>query len=390
MVKQQKDLDFAPGERYSYSNTGYNLLAVLVEKVSGESFGNWTREHIFQNLGMHSSAFLEDPSRIIPQMVYSYSPTENGYAKESTSLTAMGSSSLFTSLDDLVLWVQHFNKQIENKDPVYLRMLDNGLLNNKDTVHYGYGLELRSRGPFRVVSHTGGWAGYRTIVSNYPEAGLSIILLSNRGDFNPTGYAHQIADLFLGSVGNNAAQAEPIEQLPEVSLDSALAPKYPGTFKLGDGWYITLSLENGKMMTQANGEPKFPMTPKSSLDFWIDAYGASIKFLHQPGGSMDTLIYKKIRAPRISPLVATPGQLNEYAGHYSSEELSTAYRMVSDGQGLSLHHFRLGELGLTPDPLTPGLFSCDLGRIEFDRIKGKVTGLRLSGGRIKNIRFDKK
>lgn len=390
MVKQQKELDFVPGERYSYSNTGYNLLAVLVEKVSGKSFRNWTREHIFQILEMRSSAFLDDPSRIIKQMAYSYSASDSGYTKKTTALTAMGSSSLFTSLDDLVLWVQHFNKRIGEKDPVYLRMINKGLLNNKDTVHYGYGLGLSTRGPHQVVSHTGGWAGYRTIISNYPEAGLSIILLSNRSDFNPSGYANQIADLLIGPVDSITAPADTIEKLPPVSLDSTLARKYQGMFKLGDGWYVTLTLENGKMMTQANGESKFPMTPKSSMDFWIDAYGASVKFLPHPDGRVDTLIYKTIRAPRIIPLATTAHQLNAYAGNYSSEELSTVYRIDSDGQRLWLHHFRLGDLELTPDPLTPGLFGSNLGRIEFDQLNGKVTGLRLSGGRIRNIRFEKR
>jgi len=72
-------------------------------------------------------------------------------------------------------------------------------------------------------------------------------------------------------------------------------------FRLGESWYVTLTLENGQLMTQANGEPKFSMTPKSSEDFWIDAYGASMKFLTNANGSVDTLIYKTIRAPRINP-----------------------------------------------------------------------------------------
>jgi len=390
MVKQQKELDFNPGERYSYSNTGYNLLAVLVEKVSGISFKQWTQENIFQPLGMNSSAFLDDASRIIKNMAYSYSPADSGYSKAFTALTAVGSSSLFTSVDDLIIWVLHFNKQIREKDPVYVRMLEKGLLNNKDTVHYGYGLGLDKRGPHPLISHTGGWAGYRTVITNYPEADLSIIILANRGDFNPSNYAFQIADLFIAPVRNKDTPADTIQNLQPVSLDTNLAKKYTGMFRLGESWYVTLTLENGQLMTQANGEPKFPMTPKSPVDFWIDAYGASMKFLNNNSGAVDTLIYKTIRSYRINPVAPTTEQLNAYSGIYSSEELSTTYKIDTDGQKLWLHHFRLGNIELIPDPVKPGLFSSDLGRIEFDEAKGKITGLRLSGGRIRNIRFDKK
>lgn len=390
MVKQQKELDFIPGERYSYSNTGYNLLAVVVEKVSSKSFKQWTQENIFQPLDMNSSAFLDDASRIIKNMAYSYFLADSGYSKAFTALTAVGSSSLFTSVDDLIIWVLHFNKQIREKDPVYLRMLEKGLLNNNDTVHYGYGLGLDKRGTHQLISHTGGWAGYRTVITNYPEVDLSIIILANRSDFNPSNYAHQIADLFIDPVGNITTPADTIQKLPQVSLDTTLAKKYTGMFQLGNGWFVTLTLENGQMMTQANGESKFPMTPKTPEDFWIYAYGASMKFLTNGDGAVDTLIYKTIRAPRINPLMPTLEQLIAYSGIYSSEELSTAYSIDSDGQKLWLHHFRLGDMELMPDPVTPGLFSSDLGRIEFDQVNGKITGLRLSGGRIRNIRFEKK
>jgi CubicO group peptidase (beta-lactamase class C family) len=197
MVRHQKDLDFVPGDRYSYSNTGYNLLAAIVEKISGISFRQWTQEHIFQPLAMNSSSFLDDPSKIIKDLAYSYSPKDSGYVKVLSALTALGSSSLYTSVDDLIKWVIHFNQELKAKNPVYLNMLQDGLLNNKDSVHYGYGLGLGRQGPYRVISHTGGWAGYRTIITNYPEEELSIIILSNRGDFNPNAYANRIAALFL-------------------------------------------------------------------------------------------------------------------------------------------------------------------------------------------------
>jgi hypothetical protein len=161
-------------------------------------------------------------------------------------------------------------------------------------------------------------------------------------------------------------------------------------FRLGDGWYVNLTLANGQMWTQANGESRYLMTPKTLQDFWIDGYGASMHFLQNTSGIVDTLIYKNIRAPRVIPLVTSAIDLSLYVGKYFSEELSTEYILDLDGQNLVLHHFRLGDIRLEADPITKGLFNSELGRIEFDKAGDQVTGLKLSGGRIRDIRFERK
>lgn len=101
MMKYQKELDFEPGSQYSYSNTGYNLLAAIVEKVTGKSFRAWTDENIFNPLAMNSSHFQDDYTRIIKNLAYSYSQDGAEVKKVPGELTAYGSSSLFTSLEDL-------------------------------------------------------------------------------------------------------------------------------------------------------------------------------------------------------------------------------------------------------------------------------------------------
>ncbi|MEP7322822.1 MAG: serine hydrolase [Saprospiraceae bacterium] len=389
MVKQQKDLDFLPGDRHSYSNTGYNLLALIVEKVSGASFRSWTQEHIFSPLKMSSSSFQDDPSRVIKNMVYSYTPRESGYTKNPNALTALGSSSLYTSVHDLILWVNHFNEQLKSKNPVYVNMLNDGILNNKDSVHYGYGLGLGKQGKYRIVSHTGGWAGYRTIITNFPEEELSIIVLGNRADFNPNAVANRIVEIMLPEFKSPSQPVDTLQHTPTIILDTVLAKKYAGLYKLGEHWFVKLTLENGQLMTQANGESKFPMLPKSTKGFWIEAYGSSMHFIANADGSVDSLIYRNYRAPRVTPTTASTLPLSEYIGTYNSEELSTSYKLDLKDKVLWLHHFRLGDMMLSPDPITSGQFSTDIGQVEFDQDNGKITGLRVSGGRIKNIRFTK-
>jgi hypothetical protein len=146
---------------------------------------------------MSSSHFLDDHKRIIQNLAYSYSGSGPEFAKSSTGLTAYGSSSLFTTVEDLNKWVINFDKQIASKNPVYTRMLDDGVLNNGEKVGYGYGLGFGEEGELKTVSHTGGWAGYRTVIMNFPDEKFSCIILSNAADFNPYGSALNVAKIFL-------------------------------------------------------------------------------------------------------------------------------------------------------------------------------------------------
>ena len=300
MVRQQKDLDFEPGERYSYSNTGYNLLAVLVEKVSGQSFPKWMDEHIFKPLAMNTSRFQDDYTKIIKNLAYSYSPTPYEFIKAPGPLMAYGSSSLFTTIDDLSKWVIHVDQQLAAKNPVYTAMLTEGVLNNSEIVHYGYGQATGTDRGLKTISHTGSWAGYRSILAKYPDEQLAIIILSNSADFNSVRYSAEVADLFLKSkFRQDVKVVDNWKTAPSITLRPALAQKYVGVYQLGPGWAVTLSLENGRLMTQANGEDKFPTEAKADSVIWIDAYGASMTFVPDKNGDVNLLKYRTIQAKRI-------------------------------------------------------------------------------------------
>jgi CubicO group peptidase (beta-lactamase class C family) len=393
MVKNQKELDFAPGAQHMYSNTGYNLLAAIVEKVSGKSFREWADENIFAPLNMTTSHFLDDHKRVIKNLAYSYYRSEDGFAKSSTGLTAYGSSSLFTTVEDLSKWVLNFDKQIAAKNPVYTRMLEDGVLNNGDNVGYGYGLGFGVEGELKTVSHTGGWAGYRTVIISFPDEKFTCIILGNAADFNPYGYALDVAKLFLkGKFKTNDEKVNNVKNMPTIKVDTTFAKKAAGMYQLGEGWYVTITLEGGQLMTQANGEDKFQMTAKSDSVYWIDAYDASMTFVKDKNGDVNSLRYRWINsAKRVVPLQVDATQFSNYTGVYYSEELSTEYKVdIMDGK-LMIHHMRLGDFELQPDPITADQFTCQVGVIRFVKSdQEKLIGFRLSGGRVKNLRFDKR
>jgi len=393
LVKNQKELDFEPGEKYSYSNTGYNLLAAIVEKVSGKSFREWTEENIFKPVKMNSSQFQDDYTRIIKNLAYSYNPANNGFSKIPGALTAYGSSSLFTTVQDLSKWVIYFDKQIALKNPVYLNMLTDGKLNNGEPVHYGYGLGTGESHKLKTISHTGGWAGYRTIIINYPDEKLSIIILSNVSDFNIGRFSSEIADVFLKNKYKKEEKiADKVKNAPTIKMDSTLAKKYAGTYQLAPGWLVTLTWEESMLMIQATGESKFMTDAKSDSTIWIDAYGASITFVKDKNGDVNLLKYKNIQAKRVTPVLpAVPADLKDYIGTYYSGELAAEYKIDLSNGNLKVHHMRLGDINLNPVTVEIDQFDGDIGNLRFMRNENKkVTGFKLSGGRVKNISFDKR
>jgi len=391
MVKQQKELDFEPGSKYQYSNTGYNLLSAIVEKVTGKTLPIWVDENIFKPLQMNSSQVLADYSIVIKNVAGSYYQDGKDYHKASDMLTAWGSSSIFTTVEDLAKWVIAFQKGLDEKDPVYTRMIETDKLNNGEKNSYAYGNSVTDDQGLMNINHTGGWAGFATVISNYPGQRISIILLSNNGNFNSYGKANNVARALFGNkfnTGEPKANVVNWGSSPTVKVDGSILKKYTNTYKLGDGWYVTFTLEDGKLMVQASGESKFPTEPKSDTVIWVPAYSSSFTF-RDITDKANTAKYRDIMAKRITPVKFDASQMEQYTGNYYSTELEATYRIYVDKRKLMVHHMRLGDFELTPDIEDAGMFNGDVGRMQFEKnAQGKITGFKLSGGRIRNIRFD--
>ena len=382
MLKQQRELNFEPGSQYSYSNTGYNVLAALVAKVSGQTFPEWMDEHLFKPLNMQSSQVLPDYSKVIKQLAGSYYPNGNEYSKSNDLLTAWGSSSIYTTVEDLSKWVIHFQQALDQKDPVYLRMLETDELNNKQKISYAYGLDVNNNN----ISHTGSWAGFRTIISTWPEQKLTIILLSNYADFDPDTDANAIAKFFLKDKTAPVQDREDLSNLPTVKVDTLLLKKYTGSYQLGAGWYVTFTLENGQIMVQASGEDKYQTDVKSDTVLWVPAYHSSVTF-REIKDKAGALKYHNIIAKRVVPVKVG---LEQYVGSYYNDELETTYRLSVENGKLIAHHMRLGDFTFQPDLVVAERFDIPSGTVKFFKNEQKaITGFSLSNGRMKNVLFKK-
>jgi CubicO group peptidase (beta-lactamase class C family) len=225
MICNTSELNSTPNKRFNYNNTGYNLLALIIEKATGQSFNAWMSANIFMPLNMQHAVVRDNIKRIIPGKVSSYKQDKDGFVANTDSYSIMGSSSLYASLDDLVAWVNNFDTGKAGGEKVLALLKRKTILNSGDTLSfYAFGNGFGNRKGISNIEHLGLVSGFRTGIARYPSQHLSIIFLSN--DNNDAGYNHAwtIGDLFLA----NAKKGKPKPlTLPE--LQQSLAETKPDT-----------------------------------------------------------------------------------------------------------------------------------------------------------------
>ncbi len=264
-AEHQRALNFPPGDSYAYSNTGYNLLAEVVQRVSGKTFREFTNERIFQPLGMTSTHFHDKHDEVVPLLAMSYRPIAGGtYAVVPNNLTALGSSSLYTTVEDLAKWIMNFDAPVASLSKTVQRMYQQGVLNNGDTIPYAFGQNVLKQRGLRMVTHGGSWAGYRSVLQRYPEQNFGVVILANTSDMNPGQLVNRIAELYLGDKFEAAvvsAPAPPARPAAErwTPTSSDLAP-YKGVWvsdELLTSWQ--LDVRDGKLVAThlRGGETEF-------------------------------------------------------------------------------------------------------------------------------------
>lgn len=408
MAYNQQDLNFVPGAEYTYSNTGFNLLAEVVARVSGMTFREWTHENIFEPLGMDNTHFQDDHTEIVAGRAYGYSwGGARGFTAVPDLLTALGSSSLFTSVDDLARWLMNFDDAEVGGRAVIERMKTRGVLNDGSEIPYAYGINVRDYKGRPSVDHGGSWAGFRTYLLHFPGERMGVVVLGNHDTFNSTASARAVADIYLDidGEGDDAAEEEaaadnpedkvaPAEKAEEFSVSAVLLDEYGGTYRLGPGWYVHVSRDGGSLVAQATAESKAPMEARSDTEFWVEAYGASITFRRDAAGEVTHFSYRDMEAPKVadSPRPSSP-PLADFVGTYVSEELDTDYEIVMEDDALVAHHRRHGAINFFHafgDDFRSSVWF--IRSLEFQRDSdGVVNGFLVNGGeRVRNLRFVKR
>jgi CubicO group peptidase (beta-lactamase class C family) len=237
LLRKQTELNYKPGDEHLYSNTGFTLMAEIVHRVTKKPFSEWCQENIFVPLNMKNTLFYDDHERVVENRAYSYHMGSNGYKKSVLSYANAGATSLFTTVEDLSLWAQNFEKMTVGNQNVMDMMEHRYVLNNGDTIDYAFGQVINKYKGLKAASHGGADAGYRTFFIRFPEQHVSISVFSNNASFPVGGLAFELADLYLKDElkpepGNNNAQNNNNNQSNEPPFDpkAVKLSDYAGSF----------------------------------------------------------------------------------------------------------------------------------------------------------------
>lgn len=298
MAFQQQELNFVPGSEYSYSNTGYNLLAEVVARVSGRSFREFTEERIFRPLGMTRTHFQDDHDEVVPGRADSYRRGPGGeWRTVVNSLTALGSSSLFTTVEDLARWVGNFETRAVGGAAVLARVHERGVLNGGDTIPYAWGHSLGYHRGAERWSHTGSWAGFRTVLHRFPEHRFAVIVLANAADMNPSALADRVVDLYLGDLldppvvaagggGGGGPTGPSAESEAPWSPDAGALSEYAGEYasdELSTGY--RLEVRDGRLVARHFRTGDRVLTPRRPDRFDAPTLG-EVVFLRDSDGAV--------------------------------------------------------------------------------------------------------
>ncbi|MCE5250218.1 beta-lactamase family protein [bacterium] len=207
-ITRQRELNFVPGAEFSYSNSGFVLLGMIVKKVSGLSLGEFTAKRIFEPFGMKNSFFYEKMHVIVRNRATGYDKDGSGYITGLYDNYTVGASNLCTTVEDLARWDRNFYGSAVGGPDFIANMLDQGVLNDGEVIDYACGLRVSEYKGLKTVSHNGWWAGFRAGMVRFPDQRFTVICLSNTTGFNPYSVPYMIADLCLSDVLKPVSPAE--------------------------------------------------------------------------------------------------------------------------------------------------------------------------------------
>lgn len=380
IISRQQTLNHAPGEEYVYSNSNYNLFAVIVERVSGQSLAEFTRIHIFEPAGMTHTEWRNDYKKVVPNRSIAYSKTGSRYATEMPNEYVYGNGGLLTTAEDLLKWNDFYLSGKLGNPSLLNRQLALTPFNNGKTNYYGAGLIVDSLGGWKMISHNGATAAYRANLEHFPELGLSFAWLSNTSEFDTGSNASEdVRDIFVKSKTTKPKPDYPVVDIPADRL---------GAY---EGWYrdprsaagVRVFVKDGKLTTTRGGTT----IPVSENEFLLGSNRIIISTVKQGlyfvNSDMDSTFYPKM------PLADTSSSsIANYTGEYYSEETESKFTILIKNGRLVAHRAPKTDYVLTPT--YKDAFNFGGAVMQFDRNKkNKVTAMKIYAGRARNVRFNR-
>jgi CubicO group peptidase (beta-lactamase class C family) len=276
---RDKPLEFQPGEKWNYSNSGYVLLGYLLEKISGQTYEKFVQESIFTPLGMKDSGY--DSNRaIIARRATGYTPSENGpvIAGYIDMTIPFSAGALYSTTEDLLRWEQGlFGGKVLSA--ASLEKMTTPFKND-----YACGVGVSTAKGHKVIEHGGGIEGFNTQLAYYPDDKLTVVVLANLNGGAPSGIAAKMADVAHGEKVVLTSERKEVKVAPKILSD------YVGNYELAPNVVMAVTLEADQLITQITGQPKVPLFAESETRFFPKVVDAEIEFIRNDKGQVTHLV----------------------------------------------------------------------------------------------------
>jgi len=396
IFKNQKDLNFNPGDEFSYSNTGYIFLAKIIENVSGVGFEQWMEQNVFKPLGMKNTYVEAEHDRVVANNATSYYLRDE-FKRAIEYWGYFGSGNMHSTTEDQNIWLQNFSTPKKEWESAFKKLLFTTPLNNGFETNYGFGVRIESYAEKKVIQHGGSVGGFRAITRVFPEEQLNIVILTNYSRSGIGSKTNKISDILLSKSNDKPIKkTEQKPQLPEfVKLSNKKLKQFEGVYwsdseKSGRKIYVkndtlrySSSTKNEWALVPTNEHTYIMMHPSIKPVVTFDS-----KTHHMTVNIGDDLpgVFTFLQ----SNIDENTNDLNDFVGYYYSPELKTSYSIFKEESDIYIEHARHGQMKLTQ--LYNTIFSADgpVGIVEVKIDKNdKVLGLTMSNGRTRNVWFRK-
>lgn len=398
-IMRQKALNFEPGTKFLYSNTGYTLMAEIVKRVSGKPITIFAKENIFDPLKMDNTHFHDDNDMIVKNRAYSYKlDLEQGYKKSVLNYSTVGATSLFTTAEDLLKWGYNFKTKEIGGLTVIENMKKKYTLKNGETIDYAGGVTIGDYRGLKTVEHSGADAGFRSALMCFPEQDAAIAVLSNLSTFKPMYYAKKLADIFIDedefkcedsfSFSNYYIEEERYENIKDLE----------GIYMTEPGITFKIEVEDNEMFILMPGTPELKLMYKTGNTYIIKDTDMLIKWEIDEKNNIEgfKIVYPHDEnfAKKLNKIEISSDMLKKYEGIYYSDELKTFYKIVLEDETLVAKHNRNEDSKLFPyekNKFTSEEYGNSLsGDITFKVNQDmQVIGFNITTGRVINLWFMK-
>lgn len=394
LIARQRALDFAPGSRYSYSNSGYFLLSEIVRRASGRSLRDYAASAIFSPLGMTSTQFHDDATRIVARRAEGYQPAGAGrFAIVRTSFALVGDGGLLTTVEDLLRWDANFyaNRLGRGDAALIAQVTTPGAapLADGSPQRYAFGLMPGRWRGLPIVEHGGAFIGFRAQLLRFPDQRFSVAVLCNDYTAMPEQLARRVAELYLAD--RMAPEAPTAGAAAGVPVAGTVLDGWAGRYEALPGFVAEVTRTGDGLAVHLMGSST-PLVATSESTFVAAGALGTLTFARGARGvsmlSRDLGMWEP--APRLADAPAlTEASARVFTGRYASDELDS-WAEVAWRDGVL--QARMRWMPWAPlRPMAPDTFVAQGARVAFTRDRrGAVTGFSMSQVRTRNVGFVKR